>query len=258
MALFAFAASVALEFSPIIRDGVLQRGVPVSVWGSGATPSARVTVRVGSQQRQVEVNADAHGNWTATLPSHATAWALPLHATSGGRSTSTTVSFGLVLLCAGQSNMDMPVACHVKNCTYPKLAFHADNGTAEAAAAGRYAGRISVIKAVQSKYEQRTGLPTWHPASPESVKPFSAICWYTGKALSDGLEGQVPVGLMQTSVGGSPIEYWLPPSGIVDKNACEVDRPQCDKQYNDSWFFTDVRSDLLLSPDGPIDSSPLL
>ena len=47
-------------------------------------------------------------------------------------------------------------------------------------------------------------------------------------------------------VGGSPIEYWLPPSprahdpGTWDVNACEKDIPQCDNQYNDSFFYRDI------------------
>ena len=73
---------------------------------------------------------------------------------------------------------------------------------------------------------------------------FSAVCWYAGKSLFEKLGGDTPVGLLQTSVGGSPIEYWLPPyqpdPPPVNINACERDVPQCDNQYNDSFFFTDI------------------
>ena len=52
------------------------------------------------------------------------------------------------------------------------------------------------------------------------------------------------MGLLQTSVGGSPIEYWLPPESgehpPLNVNRCERDVPQCDNQYNDSFFFTDI------------------
>lgn len=146
--------------------------------------------------------------------------------------------------------MDMPVACHLPNrtaCFYPKLAFHADNGTAECAAAGRYTGKIWMMKAVNSKYNHA---PAWQTATTTmqySSYPaaFSAVCWYTGKSLFEQLGGSTPVGLLQTSVGGSPIEYWLPPEAHAphsteNANACERDVPQCDNQYNDSFFFTDI------------------
>ena len=161
--------------------------------------------------------------------------------------------------------MDMPVACHLNNrtaCFYPKRAFHADNGTAECAAAGRYTDRIWMAKAVNSKYHHNA---LWQTATsemgPQSYPAgFSAVCWYTGKSLFEQLGGGTPVGLLQTSVGGSPIEYWLPPPTAATSvtpasaspqpaltpqppanvNACERDIPQCDNQYNDSFFFTDI------------------
>jgi len=77
------------------------------------------------------------------------------------------------------------------------------------------------------------------------------VCWYSGKALFEKLGGATPVGLLQTSVGGSPIEYWLPPSakfnrnGTTNVNACESDRPQCDNKYNDTFFFTDIVTQLV-------------
>lgn len=120
-----------------------------------------------------------------------------------------------------------------------KPAFHADNGTAECAAAGRYSSSISIIKAVESKYPSK---PRWQSVTPHNLGSFSAVCWYTGKALSDRFGGRVPVGLMLAAVGGSPIEYWLPPSSKPNINKCEVDRPQCDRMYNDSWFYTDIVS----------------
>ena len=243
----------ALEISPILRGGVLQEGVPVAAWGSGAAPHASVSVSTvaaadGHALRpsvSVEATADANGNWSATLPPHRRAWAVTLVAKSGGATAQTNVSFGLVVMCAGQSNMDMPVDCHLRNrtmCYTPKLAFHADNGTAEVAASGRYTGKIWHMKAVQSKYHQP---PRWLPASPATLAPISAVCWYTGKSLFERMGGDTPVGLMQASVGGSPIEYWLPPSGTVDRNACESDVPQCDNQYDDSFFFSDIVSQLV-------------
>ena len=93
-----------------------------------------------------------------------------------------------------------------------------------------------MIKAVNKKYNHAPG---WETATPGTLAPFSAVCWYTGKAMRDNLAtsgDDAAVGLMQTSVGGSPIEYWLPPT----TNRCEQDTPQCDSQYPDSFFFQDI------------------
>jgi sialate O-acetylesterase len=115
-------------------------------------------------------------------------------------------------------------------------AFQADNGTAEAAAAGRYTGGIWLWSQVQSKYHSST---SWAEASPASVgqpQAFSAVCWYTGRSLYERLGGQVPIGLLKASVGGSPIEYWLSHASIA---TCETDRPQCDAQLPDATFYED-------------------
>jgi len=52
---------------------------------------------------------------------------------------------------------------------------------------------------------------------------------------------------MAAAVGGSPIEYWLPPRkrDSVNVNACESDVPQCDNQYNDTSFYTDIIEQLV-------------
>ena len=178
---------------------------------------------------------------------------------SGSSSVEASVRFGHVLLCSGQSNMQMPVN-HFK-----EGGFAAANGTAEAAAAGRYAGKISLLS-LQTPFPRPTA-PPWngtgcgrpndpgyHP-SPACFQPqwnrvspgpngtlhgFSAVCWYTGKALLElSGDGAAPLGLIAAAVGGSPIEYWLPPSARVNVNKCESDVPQCDNMYNDSAFYTD-------------------
>jgi len=77
----------------------------------------------------------------------------------------------------------------------------------------------------------------WNKVTPDTLPLFSALCWYTGKALFESLGGKVPIGLMKGSVGGSPIEFWLPP-GHVNNSMCGVDNPPCDqKKYSDSAFY---------------------
>lgn len=242
------SSSQTLKFSEIIANGVLQRSVNTTIWGEGATPNTNVKITLHTSSPYVVVSSsDTFGKWSAQLPAQAASWNVKLSAVTHSDSAETVVSFGIVLLCAGQSNMDMPVACHLTNqsaCNYPKRQFYADNGTAEVAAAGRYKNKIFMIKAVQSKYEKRIK-PKWTTATtdygPKAYPAaFSAVCWYTGKYLFQKLEGKIPIGLMLTSVGGSPIEYWLPPDSGINENACEVDIPQCDNQFNDSTFFTDI------------------
>lgn len=217
----------APAFSSMFSSGaVLQRDTEVTVWGTiaGARP---VTLYVDSELA-AKAAVDASGNWTATLPPHAAAFGSSLTASAPGGNTSLPVQFGDVILCSGQSNMGMPVFSRPG-------AFQADNGSAEAHAAGRYSGGIWLHR--QDRHSSDPA--SWVQASPDALGVskdggFSAVCWYTGKDYFERLGGKVPVGLLQASVGGSPIEYWMPVESIAK---CETDEPRCDTKWPDAAFY---------------------
>ena len=168
--------------------------------------------------------------------------------------------------------MGMPVVA-TSPCCYEKPTppanchcFAAQNGTAEVAAAGRYAGKI-LLASVAAAQKDHNGTycpypwtnhscrsqPEWNEVVPGvagTVAKFSAICWYTGIDLFASLGGKVPVGLITGAVGGSPIEFWLPPGHVNDTEHCGVDAPPCDNGgkngYHDSDFW-----EQLISPFAP-------
>jgi hypothetical protein len=169
-----------------------------------------------------------------------------LRVESAGQSDAVTVSFGIVILCSGQSNMGMGVG---------PGKFVADNGTAESAASARYAGKI-FLRSDSGHYgappgpvdpalaQNRRG--TWYEPSNASLPGFSAACWYSGRALFDDrlAASETPLGLIVAAVGGSPIEYWMPPMPGSEppgyfNNPCETDYPQCDNGKNDTQFYTE-------------------
>ena len=95
--------AVQLAFSPKIAQGVLQHGEADRVWGSGATPNAAVVVTLHTQPTTtVEAASDNAGKFSLRLPPQPVAWHVQLSALSDGSSTTTTVSFGQTVLCAGQ------------------------------------------------------------------------------------------------------------------------------------------------------------
>lgn len=46
------------------------------------------------------------------------------------------------------------------------------------------------------------------------MQTFSAICYLTGRDIHDGLGGKVPIGLISSNWGGTPVESWLPAAAI--------------------------------------------
>ncbi|MFP5391447.1 MAG: hypothetical protein ACLGI6_07875 [Gammaproteobacteria bacterium] len=104
----AHAQAPAPAFAHIFSDhAVLQRGEPLTVWGSAA-PSQQVTLSLNGAS--ASVSADAHGKWRATLPAMTAGGPYTLTASAGGASaTLKDVMVGDVFLCSGQSNMAFPV-----------------------------------------------------------------------------------------------------------------------------------------------------
>ena len=107
------------------------------------------------------------------------------------------------------------------------------NGTAEAAGAGAFTGRISLAtqqapRGTAPPWNSSRAGPMWNAASPGqqgTVAAFSGLCWLTGRALFEALGGAAPVGLIAGAVGGTPIEGWLP-AGVLGAT-CPADTPPC-------------------------------
>eukprot|EP00664_Eupelagonemidae_sp_cell27_P000380 gene380-6370_t len=139
------------QFAVLFQSGaVLQHGVVTEVWGTGA--EGEVTLSIDGAA-VATASAGAGGSWTAELPAQPAGFKRTLTATdAGGSSTAATVSFGVVVLCSGQSNMGMPV--YNPTPKGGRIGFQADNGTAEAAAAGRYSGGIWLMKSNQNEWSK--------------------------------------------------------------------------------------------------------
>jgi sialate O-acetylesterase len=192
---------------PFAHHMVLPMERPTPVWGM-ARPGATVEIRFADDS--VTGKADALGQWRITLPAQdASAESRELLMISGDeRVVLRDVLVGEVWLCSGQSNMDFPLAKAV-------------GGKQEAATAGDFPTirlmNLTGIHTYPQKYnESELGRltpdaffqGTWQIPSEKSALEFSAVAWWAGKFIQQAK--QVPVGLIDNSVGGSGAEAWLP------------------------------------------------
>jgi sialate O-acetylesterase len=207
LALFALAAATAgadVVFAPFFRDNaVLQREKPVPVWGR-ADPGEKITVTFRSQA--AAATADDQGRWRVTLapmPANST----PAELVAKGKNTVTArnILVGEVWLCSGQSNMAMTV-----NRTL--------NADAEIADAANY----PLIRHFRTSLTA-AALPAddvggeWRVCGPATAGGFSAAAYYFGRELFKTLN--VPIGLLNSSWGGTQIESWMsPPALAADPN----------------------------------------
>lgn len=196
--LLAAACSAAeLKLSPLFgSDMVLQRSTAVPVWGN-ADPAEKISITFAGQSLQT--TADKNGNWKAVLaPLPASSKPATLTVTSSPtRSVSCdNVLVGDVWLCSGQSNMYMPI----KN---------ADNPAREIAAADH--PQIRLLKMSlrrRAKTKETFQLNPWQKCTTDSAGDFSAAAYYFGCKINRDLN--IPVGLIQSSVGGTQVERWIP------------------------------------------------
>lgn len=196
--LAAGGANAQLQLPRIFSDSmVLQRNQPIKVWG-WAKQGDRITVKFHNQQQQALANAS--GSWQAVLKPE----------TAGGPYNLQVnniilkgILVGDIWVCSGQSNMEMPVKGW-------SSVYNADEEIAQA----NYPNirLITVEKNVQ-------GLPVddlkggkWETCNPQSVQPFSAVGYFFGRELYR--QTKVPIGLINSSWGGTDIESWISRAGF--------------------------------------------
>lgn len=208
IALAAFAltthAAAAPTLGPAYGDRmVLQRGQPIELEGK-AQPGTMVTAELSGQTATSKTDVD--GSFRIILPplaAETTASTLVLKDPTGETRYS-GILIGDVILCSGQSNMELPVNRALD--TYNQLQQADDDGI-----------RLLTVPKTTAPVPQDTfGEPvSWVAANGDTVAEFSAVCFYMGKRLR-ALRPTVPVGLIHSNWGGSAARAWLTPQGVAE------------------------------------------
>ena len=189
---------------------VLQQGAPLIFWG-WAEPNETVHLQLGTNK--AEAQANARGEWKATLPAITAGGPYVVKVTGSSTVEFENVMVGEVWLCSGQSNMEMGIA----SCKDAK----------EEVAAADYPNiRIMLVAKRWTPEPQSDIEGTWKVCSPKTVAEggwggFSAAAYYFGRELHKKLG--VAVGLIDASWGGTRIEPWTPPEGFASVPALQRD-----------------------------------
>jgi sialate O-acetylesterase len=170
---------------------VLQRDMPIPVWGTGL-PGEKITVKFAGHSAQTVVGED--GNWKvelAALPAGG-----PHRMTIDGiyRVALRDLHVGEVWLASGQSNMQWPL----------KITDEPEKAIAESKNPKL---RLFTVPRRSMDEPQTDVAGRWEICGPESTPEFSAVAYYFGRALQQKLN--VPVGMISTNVGGTPAEAWM-------------------------------------------------
>lgn len=184
-----------LKLPQLISDGiVLQRDRNVNIWG-WAAPGETVTVDFLGQTFRTTVDED--GKWCVVLPPQKAGGPYEMKIESGTCITVKDILIGDVWVCSGQSNMVLPMS-RVSDLYAEDIARSHNPGIRLFTVPDRYDFNI-VQEDLQSG--------EWEKANPESILRFTATGYFFAKALFERYH--VPIGLINASVGGSPVEAWL-------------------------------------------------
>ena len=196
---FACLGGAKVKLPTLVSDGmVLQRERPVNIWGT-AEPDE--TIIVNFLKKKYTTVADKEGNWKVTLPAMK----------AGGPYTMTINEFQLkdilvgdVWLCSGQSNMELPVS-RVTDLFRDEI--NADSN-------------YPMIRHIKVPLQYNFHAPqndiqktSWQTMTPENAMSFSAVAYFFAKDIYQ--KTKIPVGLINSSVGGSPVEAWISEEGLI-------------------------------------------
>ncbi|MCA0230838.1 MAG: sialate O-acetylesterase [Bacteroidetes bacterium] len=200
--LLSHALCVAqLRLPRLISDGmVLQRDQSLRLWG-WASPQEKVSLLF--KNKQYKTQADATGNWEIKLPAQPAGGPFDLLFRGQNEVKVSNVLFGDVWICAGQSNMVLPME-RVKE-KYPE----------DIASANYPEIRLFFVATLTDLQKKRDDFPSgsWKVANPKDVLQFSAVAYFFARNLYE--KYHVPIGLINSSVGGTPIEAWIGEEGLT-------------------------------------------
>lgn len=190
----ASAATTPLLDAPFGDNAVLQRDRPIPLWGQ-APAGTDVRVRMGAHEARTRSTDD--GRWQLQLPAMTAGGPYRLDVQAGSATQQLQdVLVGDVWLCSGQSNMELQV--HRSLDSRSEIA-SAGNPKLRLLQVAKQASRRPLARFAQA--------PRWRAADPDSVRDFSAACYYFGRELQAATG--VPIGLIHASWGGTRIQAWM-------------------------------------------------
>ncbi len=241
-------ANAQVKLPRLIRDSmVLQRDAKINIWGWAAN-GEKVTVKFNSKTYKTKAGAD--GKWILQLLPTKAGGPYTMNIDASNHISLKEILIGDVWMCTGQSNMVHQMSLHavryaedVANANYPQI-------------------RHFWIPNTTNMQGPQNDLPggSWKWANPTDVTAFSAIAYFFARDIY--AKYHIPIGLINASYGGTPIEAWMSEDGFkefpailntvqknkdtayinsINRNAA-ANRPvqkNADKGQTEKWFSTE-------------------
>ena len=208
--------SAKIVLPSIFSDNmVLQQNSEVAIWG-WAEPSETFRIVVSWNVKDtITVKANNYSAWKTTLQTPSTGESHTIEILGSSHIKLKNVLLGEVWVCSGQSNMDWRANLGI------------DNKEEEIANANYPNIRIFNIPRIGADTPQRDCAGEWTECTPETMRSTSAIGYFFARELQQKLD--VPVGIIFSAWGGTPVETWIKENLVEDNpeydNAKYLARP---------------------------------
>lgn len=203
----AFQLHAEVKLPAIFGDNmVLQQQSDVAVWG-WAKANSTVKVTCSWDKKSYSAKCNSNGYWKLKVKTPAAGFTPYTLTISDEKSiTLKNILIGEVWVCSGQSNMEMPMKGYNNQPV---------EGGPDAIANSTNSGiRCFTVKKASTSAPQEDCSGNWDIANPQTVPDFTATGYYFARLLNQALN--VPIGLIHTSWGGSPIEAWMSSESLKD------------------------------------------
>jgi sialate O-acetylesterase len=193
--LMNLASLAQIRLPKLISDGmVLQRGESVKIWGWA---SAHENVSVEFVGKKYLVKADAEGNWILKLSPHQEGGPYKMTFLGRNKVVLKDILYGDVWLCSGQSNMELDMKRLEDK--YAEVISRSTNKEI----------RQFLVPDEYDFSSERTDFSggQWESASPKNILKFTAVGYFFAKEVY--AKYKVPIGIINSALGGSPAQAWL-------------------------------------------------
>lgn len=212
------ASNANISLPEIFSDNmVLQQNADVKIWGWAKT-GEKVVLKADWLTEGLNTTADNQGKWSLIVKTPSAGGPYTIQLKGYNELALKNVLIGEVWLCSGQSNMEWSAVMginnaeeEIKNANYPEIRF------------------FSVYHAT-SQHPQDHFTGQWTACTSESMRNFSVLAYLYARKLHEVLG--VPVGVINSSWGGTPAEAWMP-EAVIRQN--DFLREAASKQQPVPW-----------------------
>jgi len=232
--LFNINGNAQIKLPRLISDGmILQRDVKLKIWGWA---SAKEKIQLYFNHKTYKVIAGEDGKWMILLPSQKAGGPYEMTFRASNTITVKNILFGDVWVCSGQSNMELPME-RLKD-KYKEVIAKAENSNI----------RQFLVPDQYDFEKENVDLPSgeWVSVTPKNILQFSGVGYFFASEIYE--KYKIPIGLINTALGGSPAESWISAEAIkkfpeYDSEYQKFRNPNViteiethDKKANNDWY----------------------